>query len=349
MDQRKTQIRILIRALLVMVVLVGVPFSRAQDGHNPNKRKLLEPFQMREDFQGDSLGQWASYPPAQDVGYEPSLSPTSDYDAPGHRALMRVVKPNRAGMQRFGFIKKVRMTVAPDSRLRFSYRVNSPSPAMIEIGLAGVDGRRYTTKLAAKTNQWSIANLSFAELRAPIGVGVEAIYIVANIQNVDPNFSYNFIIDDVAVSALREARFDLRIPRGEMIDPWPSLISARSYSTGDMLLIEARAPAALAKAECSLETNTGRRIATERLFDDGSHGDKISADGIWTNNQLYKLGVSDPAGVWMAKLGGTTTDGQSIETPVRIIIRPEKRANHPRLFFDSTDREKLIADRKSVV
>ncbi|HEY8227708.1 MAG TPA: hypothetical protein VIG25_20725, partial [Pyrinomonadaceae bacterium] len=242
MERPKTQIRILICTLLGGVLLVSVPIFRAQDGHNPHRRKLLEPVQMREDFQGDSLGQWASYPPPQDVGYEPSLSPTSDYDAPGGRALMRVTKPNRSGEQRFGFIKKVRIRVAADSRLRFSYSLNSPSPAMIEIGLAGVDGRSYTTKLPAKTNQWSIAEISLNELRAPIEVGIEAIYIVAKIQNADPNVSYHYIIDNVALSALREARFDVRTPRADLIEPWPSLICAKSYRTGDTLMIEARAP-----------------------------------------------------------------------------------------------------------
>ena len=90
---------------------------------------ILAPYEVRDDFQGEGLGQWASYPPAQDIGYEPSISPTSDFGAPGGRSLMRVVKPNRAGTQRFGFIKKVRAKVASDSRIRFAYRLNSPSPA----------------------------------------------------------------------------------------------------------------------------------------------------------------------------------------------------------------------------
>ena len=38
---------------------------------------------IEDDFDGDGLGQWASYPPAQDVGYEPSLTPTADSMHPG--------------------------------------------------------------------------------------------------------------------------------------------------------------------------------------------------------------------------------------------------------------------------
>ena len=102
---------------------------------------------MREDFQGDSLGQFASYPPAQDVGYEPSLAPTSQFDAPGGRSLMRVVKPNVPGALRFGFIKKIRIVVSDGATFSFAYRVNTPSTgAQIEIGLAGTNGTLYTRR-----------------------------------------------------------------------------------------------------------------------------------------------------------------------------------------------------------
>ena len=191
---------------LVLLLCLTASFTEAQNSKGLREGELLEPYVLREDFQGESLGQFASYPPAQDIGYEPSLSPTSDFGAPGGRALMRIVKPNRAGTQRFGFIKKVRLALAADSRLRFSYRINSPKPATIEIGFAGTNGDLYTTNLAAKTNQWSIADVSINELRAPAGSSIEAIYIVTNLNDVDPDFTYRFIIDDVAVSALREAQ-----------------------------------------------------------------------------------------------------------------------------------------------
>src|SRR6266545_4934385 len=71
--------------------------------------RLAEPFTMRDDFQGESLGQWASYPPPQDIGYEPSLSPTADFDAHGGRSLMRVMQPAYPGPLSFGFIKRLRL------------------------------------------------------------------------------------------------------------------------------------------------------------------------------------------------------------------------------------------------
>jgi hypothetical protein len=66
-----------------VVICVFVQGNRAQS--NGSLKTLTQPYSLREDFQHEGLGQWASYPPAQDIGYEPSLSPTRDYGAPDGR------------------------------------------------------------------------------------------------------------------------------------------------------------------------------------------------------------------------------------------------------------------------
>ena len=307
------------------------------------ERELLEPYVMREDFQGESLGQFASYPPAQDIGYEPSISPTKEFGGPGGRALMRIVKPNRVGTQRFGFIRQVRMVVAGDSRLKFSYRINSPTPATIEIGLAGTNRHLYKSTIVAKTNQWSNADLPFSELSASVRTGIEAIYIVTTINDVDPDFTYRFIIDDVTVSALREARFDMQLPRTELIEPWAALVSAKSYRAGETINFTTRAPASMKSVECVLSTQNGKPFATERLYDDGTHGDKTAGDSVWTNSKLFNIKTSDSTGVWVASVRGTTTTGQLVKTDVRLVVRPSKSSTHPQLFFSGNDREKLVA------
>ncbi|HEX6730301.1 MAG TPA: heparinase II/III family protein [Pyrinomonadaceae bacterium] len=305
---------------------------------------MTQPYTMREDFQDEGLGQFASYPPAQDIGYEPSLSPTSDFGAPGGRALMRILKPNRPGTQRFGFIKKVRLTAGNDSRLRFAYRLNSPNgDGTLEIGLAGINGRLYQTKLPLKSNEWNVAEVSFAEIRGlAAGVGVEAVYIVVELPQADADTLYRFMIDDVTISALREARFDVRIPKAEFIEPWPTLISAKSYRAGEAIIVEANAPARMARVDCVLETQDGRRIQSAKLYDDGSHGDRIAADGIWSNNSVHKLQPSDPHGIWFAKLSGVAGDGREVNTSVRLLVRPPNTASRPALFFEGSDRQKLI-------
>jgi hypothetical protein len=307
-------------------------------------RLLTEPYTVRDDFQGESLGQWASYPPAQDIGYEPSLSPTEDYGAPGGRALMRVIIPNRAGAQRFGFIKKVRLTFGHESRLSFAYRLNSPTAGgTIEVGVAGIDGRLYTTRVTARTNEWSVFEMALSELRGVVsGVGLEAVYLVAEIEKADPDVTYRFMIDDITITALREARFDVRIPQTEIIEPWPALISAKNYRPDETIVLEASAPVRLARADCSLETHDGDIITSQRLYDDGTHGDRRAGDGIWSNNAVYTFQSSDPKGVWLAQLRGTTGEGRLINSSIRMMVRRERARRHPRLFFDAADRQKLL-------
>jgi hypothetical protein len=307
---------------------------------------------MREDFQGDSLGQFASYPPAQDVGYEPSLTPTSQYGAPGGRSLMRVVKPTVPGALRFGFIKKIRIVVSDGATVSFAYRVNTPQTgAHIEIGLAGTNGILYTRRTTAQTNRWTVADARLSELRdsrgnsAPSGLRAEAIYMVASLGEANPDTTYRFMMDDLSLKAAREARFSVTTPATEAIDAWPVLVSDRGYRPGDKIAFETTAPTRLTRVNCTLKTPDGRIAITQKLYDDGTHGDRRSADGIWSNGDVYSLSAADQAGLWNAQLDGSTTSGETVGTVVRLIVHPATPAakgGHPRLFFNAADRQKLI-------
>ncbi len=325
-----------IGGLLILFLVVGVHAT------NLNGKKLFEPYLMKEDFQGEGLGQWASYPPAQDIGYEPSITPTADFKAPGGRALMRVVTPNIAGSQRFGFIKKVRMSAARDSSFRFSYFLGSTNQANLELGVAGDNGQLYKASRLAKTNEWTTVTVAASEIQLPAGTGIEAVFFVTTIPAADPNFTYHFVIDDVAFSGVREASFKVRQPITELLDPWPQLLSVKSYQPNDSISLEVAAPKQMSTVDCQLVTQAGQSVTSALLFDDATHGDKVAGDGTWTNNKLHELRVTDPAGVWQAALTGTTSTGETVKTDVRMVIRGGVGTTHPRLFFSSSDREKLI-------
>lgn len=334
--------------LLCALATFLLTISGSAQTNVPNA-KLTQPYTLREDFQGDSLGQWASYPPAQDVGYEPSLSPTSLYEAPGGRSLMRVVKPNIPGALRFGFIKKIRVVVSDDAIVSFAYRLNAPKTGgQIEIGLAATNGILYTKKIALQTNRWTIAGGPFSELRDLRGaapapdVRVEAIYLVARLDEADADTTYRFMIDNLSLQARREADFTVTTPATEAIDPWAMLVSARAYRASDKIAFEATPPARLTAVNCTLKTPDGRIVNVEKLYDDGTHGDRSSADGIWANSNIYSLSAADRAGLWMVQLDGSTEDGKTVSTVVRLLVHPAKKNGHPRLFFDASDRQKLV-------
>jgi len=213
-----------IAGMIIACAMIAVT-ALSQSGTAPG----VTPYTLREDFQHDSLGQFASYPPAQDVGYEPSLTPTTDFGAPGGRALMRVVKPNRAGALRFGFIRQTSPATLPimplvvneGAKLAFAYWLNHAGQTdSLEIGVAGADGCRYVKRIPAHTKDWSKTELPLSEFRCAngqalkTGVGVEAVYIVADLKHADPDVTYRFIIDDVALSG---GRSEVRAPAEKTI------------------------------------------------------------------------------------------------------------------------------------
>ncbi len=340
--------------LAVLIFSLGV-FGSTGSAQKEEGGRLLNPFTMQDDFQGDGLGQWASYPPPQDIGYEPSLSPTNEFDARGGRSLMRVARPTRKGALRFGVIKRLTMVMAEGARLSFSYQLRSPSSNdLIEIGLAGEDGHRYTTKVPAAGDRWTNREIKLGELRDEKGQGpvagleIEAIYLVAEVASANPDLTYRFIIDDVALSAARYARFELCSPEAVKTEPWRALNATTGYRSGETISIAATAPARLTRAECALKIQSELALTSTPLYDDGTHGDKHAGDGVWSNDSIYTLRANDSPGLWMAELKGTTSDGRTINTLVRFIVHPPDASGHPRLLFGASDREALIARASNV-
>jgi hypothetical protein len=194
----------------ITLLLIAAALWPLAGGAQTDERPDMRPYTLREDFQRDSLGQFASYPPAQDVGYEPSLTPTTDFNAPGGRALMRVVKPNVAGPLRFGFIRQISLLMSEGAKVRFSYRLNhAAQDDSLEIGVAGADGCRYVKRIQAGAGKWITAEILLTEFRCAnqrspkSGVGIEAVYIIADLKRADPDIIYRFLIDDVELGAGR--------------------------------------------------------------------------------------------------------------------------------------------------
>ena len=314
------------------------------------QKPVLTDYSSRDDFQGDSLGQWASYPPAQDIGYEPSLTPTRDFDAPGGRALMRWIQPTRSGDLRLGFIKKVAIVTNSASRIDFDYRINAPIETVgIEIGIAGADGHRYTSRLGAATNRWTKASVDLANLKRSdgnsleSGIGIEAVYLIAQIPTASKDSIYRFLIDNVEVKASQAASFNIVVPASSSIEPWTSQITTVGYRPGDVVSIEARAPVDLSRAAVTLSSPVGGTAVRIQLYDNGTNGDARAKDGTWTNGAAHKFRDTDISGVWRAELRGETPDGRGIATELRFLVRKKALSAHPRLYFDESDRTKLVA------
>jgi hypothetical protein len=313
-----------------------------------NLNRVTEPYTWREDFQGAALGQFASYPPVQDVGYDPSLEPTIGYGAPGGRSLMRILKPVRSGPERFGFIRRLDLIATPGAVLSFSYRFEGPASSdHIEIGIAGSNKHRYVTTIPmGAASAWHRARLNAAEFRddshapLPAGVGIDGLYVVAALGRADRDIAYHFLIDDLSFQAKREMRFELRRPHAMTLEPRTDLFATTSLRPGDSFGVEARAPVHLAGAECVVSDQDGKAVGHAPLYDDGTHGDRAANDSVWTN-EAVPAGPREP-GVYRLELIGTTTGNASLRTMVRALRTAAAPAAHPRVYLDASDRRKLI-------
>ena len=331
------------RIIPILMLIVSPAIKGFQ---STSENEIREPFAMREDFQGEGLGQWASYPPAQDIGYEPSLSPTTDFAAPGGRSLVRIVRPPGPGQLRFGFIKRLNLIVSSNFRISLSYRLNSPSSGKLVIGLAGMDACRYTAKLPAQLDAWTSGEVRLNQFRDEKGrtlnpgVAIEAIYINSVIEKGSPDTTYRFLIDNIAVDAERKANFTVTRPATVQIDPWTISISNSAFAAKDTVGITASAPVKLIRAECIIKN--GDRIVTKApLYDNATNGDRQSGDEVWSNESVYNFSDTDPPGVWTAELRGFAKSGAHVTTSLRFIVHPPK-LGHPRLFFTASDRDILV-------
>jgi hypothetical protein len=290
----------------------------------------LAPYTLRDDFQANSLGQWASYPPVQDVGYDPSLAPTSEFGALSGRSLMRVVRPPTPGPVRFGFIKRLNAASAGTVTLRFDYRLK-PAHAgdEIEVGLACANGQKLAQRVRAAVGGWSSASVRFD---APAGERIQAVYLIASRQDADPDTESRFLIDNVELRAARPAEFEVHRPAAVLIDPWPDLIATAAYRANEPLTVEVAAPVPLESASCELRDQDGRTRAEAPL---------ARHDGLWTA-ALNAPSTASRSGIWTLEIRGVTAARGSIATRIRLLSLPPP-GSHSRLYFGNGDAGELRA------
>ena len=126
--------------------------------------------------------------------------------------------------------------------------------------------------------------------RAPVdGTAIEAVYVVAEVARATPDITCRFLLDDVRLSAAREAMFDVRATGSQAVEPWRAQPSGVVYRPGGIISIEAVAPVAVKSVAWSLMGPAGQSIARGRLHDDGTSGDRKAGDGTWSQSSAYRV------------------------------------------------------------
>lgn|GEM_PF-3191719 len=276
---------------------------------------MLLPFEFTSDFEQQMREGWESFPFAQDIGYDPTLQPEV---IDGRRALARLVQPTKKGELALGFIRKLDLVLAPDSRLSFEYLVSSCGRVRgVEIG-AYANKKRYAQVEAGSAGSWQRLDVALARLGLESGARLSALYVATRLEQVGPGCVQRFYIDRVRVNGQREPDFTFDKPK-VIVEPNRRVaLAQKTYRAGDQLRLKLRAPFRVESVRM-------------RLF---APNNKMVADRSATELSLllHQFAASDPPGIWRMEVegGGARTRLLLLYSPVR---------PHPRLLFDKTKRE----------
>lgn len=308
-------------------------------------KPATEPFQYREDFESGELKSWASYPPAQDVAWDPTLTATS-VPAVGRYALQRTFQPVRPGRASFGVIKKIRFLAAPSAHLKFSYFVHSYfRPESLRVVLCGADGKRYTHTIASPAlNSWEVADVTFEHfhnLAHPVqpGLGIQAIYWELDLSDALPEDRYFLYLDNLEISGERPAELEATSPRTFVAAERAMPLALKHYVPGDSLSLAVRGKEAsprLTAVSCAVMDAAGRSLGNFAFAQDSFH------PGTWSNPSLFRIEAGMPRGVWQAEITALRADGRTETARFEFLVTdPWPQEVHPRLYFRQADRERL--------
>ena len=186
----------------------------------------LAPYHYAEDFSSGQAAGWTSYPPVQDVAYDPSLRPMSG-------ALLRVVRPTRSGPLEIGFIRRMSFIASPALRLSLDVPLEPFNPpASLEVGLA----LRRGALLRGRAKP-GLVRLSAADFGLKASEEVEAVYVVARIASASAAIEYSLRLRSVALDAERPPRMKLAEPALIESRGWEKRVAARILRQGDELSV----------------------------------------------------------------------------------------------------------------
>lgn len=300
---------------------------------------------ISDDFETNELYGWECYPYAQDIGYDPNTACMSE---PTHKssmfALARIVKPNDVLDLSQGFTKQIDLWTTQSTRLRCAvFFVSDRKPEKVEIMLGLFDGRLFTHIIEVPAaNRWVEIDLPASEFTLdgnPLGPSehVQVVAVKGYYPQVSHLISYTILLDDFSINGDRDRCFVGVNPSSTWFDKFgiTALDSHFCYGENISMSVQPEGGRRLESVTCAVKAPDGRLMSDGvALYDDGSHGDMKSGDGIWTNDAIYSIADGDPRGQWALEFTGKAGEND-VRSEIRFIM-PGKRilkGEHPRLFF----------------
>jgi hypothetical protein len=341
-----------------MLFLIALTVICLSPGVIASQPALIEA-QWTEGFEGGNTAGWSSYPPFEDTAYDYTLLPgryrpieqlvgffaSGEYYLPPELPpperpkdntyyLLRSYRPNSVSPQNAGVSRKVNFYAGKKSSLSFDYYFDGVDEGMeLVVHLAGGDGLRYLYTLRRPSfDSWEHVEIPLRSFRAgrkrlQPSTAIEAVAIVSEIEQGDPNRYIILAVDNIRMDAFRPAGFIVREPKSRAFDHWPTLFSESIFYPGDNLSISAQPQLELTRATATLETLDGKILAGPKAMD--RQGDS------WTVSSLLQVNDSTPRGPCTLTLSGRTKENNLLESQVRLwILNQVKPGNRPSVLFN---------------
>lgn len=333
--------------LQLIVICLFIDCVIAQESVSRVAYKILDNFDTGEVYT------WEPYPYAQDVGYDPYFRTKKEPAFGGKgESLSRITKPNDAIDLSQGFTKRIDLYTIGSSRLKFAYYfMTDRQPEKLDVQLGTFDGKLFTHTLKSpKANSWVEVDLPLDAFTLngkslPANEHLQVVAIHAFYPLVTHLMSYTILMDDFSINGERSRQFVSQSPKSTWFEQFGHTVINQHYAPGETFSASFKVEGDLKLSEVTADLilpDGQVMVKKVKLYDDGTHGDAKSQDGVWSNSALYSFKKSDPAGQWKIKVSGSNTSG-TVSSELRFIVEIARiTANdHPRVFF----RGKELADR----
>lgn len=290
----------------------------------------------QENFEEGHTNGWESYPPSQDTGFDPNFY-CEKIDGPNSSkySLMLKYPASFETEYEMGFIKKTSLIASDNLNVSFYYKADGYGDfSSMNVVLYGADKKQYSFSLPVKDdgkwNQVKIARQNFKNSGHSINslTKIDGFSVEAHISKTNPDIVYKLYFDNLNISALKEAEFQIEIPKSEYLENMDMIIPLHHYSAGEEFNLSAKIinNIKLESVKINLSDPKNNHVL-KNINLKYNEGKKT-----WNGENLYEFSDKNIPGEWKVELIGNDNSGKKIKTDFKIWLT-EKKSPHPKMYF----------------